>query len=213
MSTLNVDDKSVRKTSESDKEEKAKRNESSVRKIISDYGERTTLHGLHYLIHGRSFVRRFMWLCFIIFSFSYFMFTAIKLLTNFFEYQTMTKNEIIIPQRMLFPAITICNYNPIRKSAREKFLQKYLNKNISATNSEARPRRAEGNNSHDDPDEIIDDYIRNIDIETLYQSLGHTMAKDGMLASCKWKGMPCSEKDFRTTVQGMGLCHTFNSGE
>jgi hypothetical protein len=32
----------------------------------------------------------------------------------------MTKNEIITNQRMLFPAITVCNYNLLRKSKQQE---------------------------------------------------------------------------------------------
>ena len=30
------------------------------------------------------------------------------------------------------------------------------------------------------------------------------------LASCRWKGMPCSHNDFQTTLTDAGLCYTFN---
>ena len=52
------------------------------------------------------------------------------------------------------------------------------------------------------------------DLHELYQKFGHTMEQhDGMLVACKWKGKACTEKNFSSSSQSMGLCHTFNSGK
>jgi hypothetical protein len=167
---------------ENDKGNNGKGKQMSVRSIISDYGERTTFHGFRYFILGGSFIRQLIWLGFILCSFAYFTFNGIRLFTNFFNFPTMTKNEIITKQMMLFPAITVCNYNPIKKSK--------LQAAYNYANS-----------------------LRGVDIDKVYQMYGHRMDEDGMFVSCKWRGKSCSGKDFRSTPQSMGLCHTFNSGK
>ncbi|CAB3987694.1 amiloride-sensitive sodium channel subunit alpha-like [Paramuricea clavata] len=101
---------------ENDKENNGKGKQMSVRKIISDYRERTTFHGFRYFILGGSFIRQLIWLGLILCSFAYFTFNGIRLFINFLNLPTMTKNEIITKQMMLFPAITVCNYNPIKQS-------------------------------------------------------------------------------------------------
>jgi hypothetical protein len=167
----------------------------SVRSIISDYGERTTFHGLRYLILGGSFIRQLIWFGFISSSLVYSTFNGVKLFTNFFSYPTMTKNEIITYQRMLFPAITVCNYNLLRKSKQQE-LNTFVK---SAFSSE------EGNSNLKNE--------RDVDIDKMYHMFGHRMDEDGMFVSCKWRGKSCSGKDFRSSAQSMGLCHTFNSGK
>ena len=184
------------------KQAKSKNNEkkkdTSLRSIISDYGERTTIHGLRYLILGDSFIRKLIWFIFIFCSLLYFVFNDIRLFMNFFEYPTMTKNEIIKQQKMLFPAITICNYNAIKQPKFEAVVTK--------ANEELK------RNFTDLQKKLVDSMKSEYDIQTLYKIFGHTMDEDGMFVSCKWKGKSCGKKDFRSSVQSIGLCHTFNSG-
>ena len=178
-------------------ENNEKKEDLSFRSIICDYAERTTVHGLRYLILGKSVFRKLIWFCFIFSAFLYFIFNGVRLFTNFFDYPTMTKNEIIRQQKMLFPAITVCNYNPVKK---HKFkialgIQKdEINGNLSDLKKKIGTKV---------PD----------DIETLYKYFGHAMDEDGMFVGCKWKGTFCRSKDFKSSVQSMGLCHTFNSGK
>ncbi len=180
----------------------------SIRSIVCDYAERTTLHGFRYLILGGSLIRRFVWLCFITCSCLYFAYNGFRLCTKFFQHTTMTKNEIITQQRMLFPAVTICNYNAIQESKREelvKLIRQKFNKLHGSTSSRIEE-------THFINFLNITEY-KDIDIELMYQNCGHTMDKEGMLVRCWWKGKSCSAKDFRSSAQNLGLCHTFNSGK
>ena len=120
MHSMSMDEFNRNKVQASSKHVNNENNEkkeglNSLRSIICDYGERTTVHGLRYLILGKSVFRKLIWFCFIFSAFLYFISNGVRLFTNFFDYPTMTKNEIIKQQKMLFPAITICNYNAIRK--------------------------------------------------------------------------------------------------
>ena len=203
-----MDENRVRPMPEHVNENDGKNDESrpTVRSIISDYGERTTIHGFLYLIRGGSFVRQLIWFCFISCSFAYFTLNGIRLFTNFFKYPTLTKYEIVTQKKMLFPAITVCNYNPIRKSKQESILN-YLYNNLKLNVSLSNFRQSVANGS--------DNYAalnHTNNVERIYQSFGHSMDEDGMFVSCKWKGKSCSGKYFRSSAQSMGLCHTFNSG-
>ena len=163
-------------------------NGNSIRSIIFDYAERTTFHGIRYFIVGGSVARRLIWFAFVLCSFLYSTYNCIRLIDNYLDHPTMTKQKIITPQNMVFPAVTICNYNSIRNSK------------LSITESNVREKQ---------------NIIRHLDLDKLYQIYGHDMNsidKHGMFVDCKWKGKPCGAKDFRPSVQSMGLCDTFNSG-
>ena len=176
-----MDDNKVHSLPENDNGNNQGEKNTSVRSIICDYGERATIHGFYYLILGGSFIRKLIWFGFISCSFFYFLYNGVRLFTFFMSYPTMTKNEIITQQRMLFPAITICNYNAIRKLSNRK---------------QSMNERKENNSLFND--------TKNIDIEKLYQKFGHTMDEDGMFVSCKWKGKSCSGKHFRPSVHFPG---------
>ena len=84
---------------------------------------------------------------------------------------------------ILFPAVTICNFNAVLKSHLRN-LQTNFN----------------GSWSHANYADILRRY-------------GHTINEEGMLLQCTWKGKSCNSTDFFSTVQDIGLCHTFNSGK
>ncbi|CAB4039792.1 acid-sensing ion channel 1-like, partial [Paramuricea clavata] len=161
---------------ENDKENNGKGKQMSVRTIISDYGERTTFHGFRYFILGGSFIRQLIWLGLILCSFAYFTFNGIRLFTNFLNFPTMTKNEIITKQMMLFPAITVCNYNPVKKSKLQA-VHNYANSRTSSVRGQS-----EGEETNDNGIRNLTK-SRGVDIDKIYQKYGHRMDEDGMFVS------------------------------
>lgn len=183
-----------------------KRKSKKATSLISDYAERTTLHGFYYIVHGGNRIRQLVWLLFILCSFAYFAHNTAGLVKNFLAHKKLTRTEIISSRKMKFPAITICNYNPVSKKKKQEAFKDLEGKpNISGKNWQS--SQSSGTNFSMKVD------FDNVDIDTLYQKFGHTMDEDGMLVGCKWKGKACTEEDFRSSAQSMGLCHTFNSGE
>ena len=172
-------------------------NGSSIRSIIFDYAERTTFHGIRYFIVGGSVARRVIWFAFVLSSFLYSTYNCIRLIDNYLDHPTMTKQKIITPQNMVFPAVTICNYNPARKG-KHRPTEVDMNRKPIRAQPEVRKKS------------VIDNL--SLELDKLYQTYGHNMDEDGMFVECKWKGKPCGAKDFRPSVQSIGLCHTFNSG-
>ena len=198
MSMDEFDRNKVRSLPEHDENNKKKKNARSLKTIIYDYADRTTIHGLPYLIVGASFKRKLIWLVFMLCSVLYLLYNGITLFRNFFNHPTMTKNKIIRQQKILFPAITICNYNAVRKNKAEMEIKTALKDNGYQNWNVSNRKKIINKGEYD--------------IETLYTLFGHTMDEDGMFVDCKWKGKRCSGKDFKSSVQSMGLCHTFNSG-
>ena len=186
-----MSDNKVSSISVNGDENNGNKNGNSIRSIIFDYAERTTLHGVRYLIVGGSVTRRFIWSGFVLFSFVYFTYNSIRLCENYLNHPTMIKQEIISAEKMVFPAITICNYNSVRKSK------------VYAKNAQGQDVASNIKNLN---------ITRHLELDKLFQTYGHNMDEEGMFVDCTLKGKRCDAKDFRSSVQSMGLCHTFNSG-
>ncbi|XP_028401236.1 acid-sensing ion channel 1-like [Dendronephthya gigantea] len=179
-------------------ERNATNQDNGVRAVFSDYGERTTLHGFYYLIHGGTSMRKFVWVVFILTAFGYLTYNAVKLFGKYFDYPTISKSRIVAQPDMLFPAVTICNYNPLRNVDKcDRITMAYFKNGTSKSNQ--LNRKSSGTSD--------------ADALRFYLECGHQMNEAGMLVECNWKGRSCNEANFSSTVQRMGLCHTFNSGK
>ncbi|KAK2186915.1 hypothetical protein NP493_182g00003 [Ridgeia piscesae] len=51
--------------------------------------------------------------------------------------------------------------------------------------------------------------VSNVSMSDVFLKFAHR--KKDMIASCRWKGRPCSHDDFQLTVTDAGVCYTFNS--
>ena len=191
MGSRSVADSKVSSITVNGDENNGNKNENRIRSIIFDYAERTTLHGVRDLIVGGSVARRFVWFGFVLGFLFYFTYNSIRLFEIYSIHPTMTKQEVITAENMVFPAITICNYNSVRKS---KLYAKRQGQHVSS-------------NLREHLDNIV-----HLGLDEVFQTYGHNMDEDGMFVDCKWKGKRCYAKDFRSSVQSMGFCHTFNSG-
>lgn len=153
-----------------------------ISSAIKEYTGQSTLHGIGYVFHGGSKPRRFTWLVFLLICIMFCIYSTWTLSSRFLTYPVATKNKIVNADRMLFPAVTICNFNRLLQSKTNSLWRDiYKNK-------------------------------YNADFARIFAIFGHTMEEDGMLVKCMWKGMKCNSSNFYSTVEELGLCHTFNPG-
>ena len=155
-----------------------------ISSAIKEYTSESTLHGIGYLFHGGSKIRRFIWLVFLLTCMIFCILQTWILIWRYLDYQVSTKTKIVNADQILFPAVTICNFNALRQSEIH-ILAQFVNKRDWDTLNFA---------------DIIERY-------------GHTMDEEGMLVRCTWKGKTCNSSDFYTTITELGLCHTYNSGK
>ena len=154
-----------------------------ISSAIKEYTNESTLHGIGYVFHGGSKIRRFIWLVFLLTCMIFCIFQTWILTSRYLDYPISTKTKIVNADQILFPAVTICNFNPLRQSEIH-ILAKFVNKRHWDT----------------------------LNFADIFQRYGHTMNEEGMLVRCTWKGKTCNSSDFYTTITELGLCHTFNSG-
>ncbi|XP_078698642.1 epithelial sodium channel subunit alpha-like isoform X1 [Branchiostoma floridae x Branchiostoma belcheri] len=85
----------------------------SVRSTLRKYGENTSAHGIPRAVTTKSLPRRLFWTCLFLASFSYFLYQAQTLVNKYLVYPVNTDVKIEWSE-LEFPAVTICNANPLR---------------------------------------------------------------------------------------------------
>lgn len=157
-----------------------------------------TLHGFHFCFSGNPPVRRLVWTLLLLGAFALFFEKCMTSINSFFEYPFTTTTVIVYESSMVFPAVSICNYNDARLSKMNGTLvdQLFVTRSITG-----------GNFSH-----IEEKITGEIMKETLSQA-AHRL--DEMILECKWgKEERCDYRNFTEFNNAFGdVCFTFNSGK
>ncbi|KAK2562244.1 Acid-sensing ion channel 4 [Acropora cervicornis] len=152
-------------------------------RVIKDFGSYTTLHGFHFILDSGSIIRKIIWITLISLGIA---FLFIQFQDN---YRKLQSREIVISKdlernkKLLFPAITICNQNMMRKSKimgtdAQTFLDqqdtlKYQLLGDSLYSKETDPA---------------------FNIEESVKNNSHDLSE--MVKICTWSGRPCSAANF-----------------
>jgi len=176
------------------------------------FSETTTLHGVQFINSARSWVRRSLWMLFVLAGFVFFTYQCYNTMKAFFDYKVITIVSVTNDHETNFPAITICNQNALLKSKIE------ANPNDSAVQQlmiKARKyQHLEGKSTNNS--KSSNRATTGQELKDIYLKYGHTMeniTSGGMLVFCATpKGEICTEKDFHRTLTFSGLCYTLNSG-
>ncbi|OWF52765.1 Degenerin-like protein asic-2 [Mizuhopecten yessoensis] len=144
-----------------------------------------------------------------------------ELIKKFYTYPTSTNLVLNSNGSMLFPAVTICNSNPIRKSLLSSTSTDIRNLIAAADTTEA-PQVWEWD-TFDDNSSFYDSYDSeaSVSFDFAYEfaslddatitATGHQL--EDMLVSCNFKGKSCSPSNFSHFIHyKYGNCYTFNSG-
>ena len=175
------------------------------RSIIREYALNTSTHGLLGIARSRSKHNCIFWtISFLIFTGTmiYFVTESIK---KYFDYSTTTSVSIVVERTQTFPAVTFCNYAPVRYDrVIEPFLNYTNSTNLPITNDSSTftPQQAEALGS------VFRTKMLNANesMDQYYFSL------DTMLISCSYNGQTCTANDFNSFLSSMhGRCYTFNA--
>ena len=162
---------------------------SAIRQLWNGFVENATLHGLSYVVTGKSRIRRILWAVFLLTAIAFFSYQSISMLKKYFSFPNTTKVSLKYDSMPDFPAVTICNFNKYRSS---------VVKNLTSLGL--------GGATYE-----------NVDFSTLTNltqflfDAGHQI--NDTMHSCRWNGkQTCDYRNFTPVLTSMGLCHTFNSG-
>ncbi|XP_035694516.1 degenerin deg-1-like [Branchiostoma floridae] len=84
-------------------------------RLWSNFREETTAHGIPKTVTAKSRFRRIVWGIIFLASFAYFLYNFSLMLQRYFSYPVTTSIDIKFAS-LPFPAVTVCNLNPVRAS-------------------------------------------------------------------------------------------------
>ncbi|CAF2401578.1 unnamed protein product [Rotaria sp. Silwood2] len=175
------------------------------RSIIRDFALNTSTHGLPGIARSQSVHNRVFW------SVSTAVFTGVMVyfvaqsISNYFQYPKQTSIDVIVEWPIVFPAVSFCNYSPVRQ---DRFFQAFL-EYLSAFNLI---------DTTNNTNFTLSNYV--IYIHDFYQwkiNQNKSMYDlyfplSSMLMSCFFNGVPCVSTDFISFESPLyGGCYTFNA--
>lgn len=82
--------------------------------LLDGFRDYSTLHGLPRILQERGVIKRVVWLILTIAATAWWIYHSYLLVNEYFNYETNTKLSIAEGKELSFPAVTICNANPLR---------------------------------------------------------------------------------------------------
>uniref|UniRef100_A0A4W3HVL8 Acid sensing ion channel subunit 2 n=1 Tax=Callorhinchus milii TaxID=7868 RepID=A0A4W3HVL8_CALMI len=173
----------------------------TVKQITLAFVKQAKIHGVrlvcsrHYPLH-----RRAVWFLIVCTSLGLLVSFASNRFLHLLSFPSHTRLHMEWTKELHFPAITICNNNPIRFYQLTKSDLYYTGHwlGLLMENHTARPLIIEL---------IGEDRIQCMDF---MDRLGHPL--DDMLLSCKYRGDMCGPQNFTSVFTRYGKCYMFNSG-
>ncbi|CAM9545040.1 acid-sensing ion channel 2-like isoform X1 [Lampetra fluviatilis] len=170
---------------------------------ITEFASESTLHGInHIFTPGEFSLRRALWACAFLASLGMFLYQSADRIVFYLEHHHVTQLDEQESHVMLFPAITLCNFNSFRRSKVTPVDKHYAGPILGIPDN--------------DPD------LATVDVRLLrawsrystyefYDRAGHTMEE--MLLRCRYRDKECGPTNFTTVFTRYGKCYMFNSGK
>jgi len=174
------------------------------RSVIREFSLNTSTHGIPGIARSQSIHNRIFW------TVSFLTFTGIMIyfiiqeMQSFFSYPTQTSVSVIVQRLQPFPAVSICNYVPIRF---DTFILPFLN----YTNSHNLTNTNDTSTITPYQSLLIRDFVQYI-INNNQSVDEYFFPLQAMLISCLYNKLPCKYNDFIPFLSATyGLCYTFNA--
>ncbi|XP_070311338.1 acid-sensing ion channel 3 isoform X3 [Odocoileus virginianus] len=176
---------------------------------IRAFASSCTMHGLgHVFGPGAPPARRGLWAAAVLLALATFLYQVVGRVRYYGEFHHETALEERESRRLTFPAVTLCNVNPLRRSrltpndlhwAGPALLGLEPAEHAAYLRALGRPPAPPG-------------FMPSptFDVARLYARAGHAL--EDMLLDCRYRGWPCGPENFTTIFTRMGQCYTFNSG-
>lgn len=98
----------------------------SVKNIVTEYLENATTHGISSIYRTTRVFPRLFWIAAVISFLCIFVMSIPRLVTKMTDYGHVTREDGDTQMTMPFPAVTMCNANPIKFNVMDKMLKKYF---------------------------------------------------------------------------------------
>jgi hypothetical protein len=172
--------------------------------IIKEFSLNTSTHGIPGIARSRSKRNCVFWsVAFIIYA-GIMLYFIIESVVAYFQYPTQTSVSVIVEWPQDFPAVTICNYSPLRY---DQFIGPFLNYTnaLNLTNTTDTTKFTSTQAS----------YIQNFLLYKINrgESLNDlSFSLDSMMMGCTYNMQACTAVNFTWFMSPLyGLCYTFNA--
>ncbi|CAF3716245.1 unnamed protein product [Rotaria sp. Silwood1] len=171
--------------------------------IVREFALNTSTHGLPGIARSQSKHNCIFWTCsFLIFTgvMIYFVSQSIR---NYFQYPTQTSVSVVVERSQTFPAVTICNYSPIRY---DTFIADFLNYTTSINVTNINDTTFTEQQTSQIYNFLRDKLNINESMDEYFFSL------EFMLIECSYNNQQCRADDFTFFLSSKyGRCYTFNA--
>ena len=174
------------------------------RSIVREFALNTSTHGLPGMARSRSKFNLAFWTVSFLIFLGVAVYFIVQAIRNYFQYPTQTSVSIVLDDMAAFPAVSICNYAPIRfDRVAAPFLNRTNAQNLTNTTGTTHFTDKQAMNLYNF---LIDRANANASLVEYYFPLNIT------LMECKYNNKDCALSDFRPFLSAAhGLCHTFNA--
>ncbi|KAM4740768.1 acid-sensing ion channel 1B isoform 1-T1 [Anableps anableps] len=164
-----------------------------------------SLHGAnHIFVEEKKFgVRQGLWAVVFTMALSAFLYQVVDRVIYYRQYDHITMLDERSAKNMTFPAVTICNYNFVRKSQMSYSDLIFMGPLLGFEEG-----MAPGFPLAPEPDRLLGSRFS---IDEFYNRTRHRI--DDMLLECSFRGLECGPENFREIFTRYGKCYTFNSGQ
>uniref|UniRef100_A0A671UDX4 Acid-sensing ion channel 1 n=1 Tax=Sparus aurata TaxID=8175 RepID=A0A671UDX4_SPAAU len=161
-----------------------------------------SLHGAnHIFVEDKKFgIRQGLWAVVFTVALSAFLYQVADRVIYYLQYDRITMLDEKMAKNMTFPAVTICNYNFIRKSQMSYNDLVFMGPLLGFEEG-----MAPGFQLAQEPDRS------RFSLDEFYNRTRHRIEE--MLLECNFRGLECGPEDFREIFTRYGKCYTFNSGQ
>nr|XP_020031970.1 acid-sensing ion channel 3 [Castor canadensis] len=185
--------------------EETRRPASDIRVFASN----CTLHGLgHVFGPGGLTLRRALWATALLLSLAAFLYQVAERVHYYGEFHHETALEERESHQLTFPAITLCNINPLRRSRLTPNDLHWAGTALLGLDPSEHTAFLRALGQPPAPPGFMPSPT--FDMAQLYARAGHSL--EDMLLDCRYRGRPCGPENFTVIFTRMGQCYTFNSG-
>ncbi|ELK27529.1 Amiloride-sensitive cation channel 3 [Myotis davidii] len=176
---------------------------------ISVFASSCTLHGLsHVFGRGSLTPRRGLWAVAMLLSMAAFLYQVAERVRYYGEFHHETALDERESHQLIFPAITLCNINPLRRSRLTPNDLHWAGPSLLGLEPSEHAAFLRALGQPPTPPGFMPSPT--FDMARLYTRAGHTL--EDMLLDCRYRGQPCGPENFTAIFTRMGQCYTFNSG-
>lgn len=168
-----------------------------IRRVWEYYLRHNTLHGLHYVFDTKSIWRKIFWIAILLIAGGAFINEVKASITQYFQYPFSTLATVDYPNKIVLPAISICDLRDIRET-------------ILTSPKLQGEHSAEANSTEQNSERTMNDVLKEA-FSILDDILISCSLKRGINTS---KELSCNSEDFTLFLSSDGhTCYTLNYGD